>query len=136
MSEDAAKRGEVSADGLFAVILKKYGTGPISVEQMRGVVTKWIDAVVAKEYHRDVAEARREEREACAMIADHGGPDAPWNGRDQEELDNLQHCASRIAAAIRSRANPCDACKAAGFPECHGPHLTGPPASAFEGETT
>lgn len=51
-----------------------------------------------------IRKAIAEEREACAKLAANGGPDAPWNGRDREELENLALCARRIAAAIRARA--------------------------------
>ena len=46
-----------------------------------------------------------------------------------------QDVADRLRAALTGHAevsNPCPACKAAGFPECHGPHLTGPATGETE----
>lgn len=74
-----------------------------------GIMQKWSHSTLSDvEYLAQVLraygeEARREEREACATLADHGGPDAPWDGRDQRELDNIALTAKRIAAAIRAR---------------------------------
>ena len=63
-------------------------------------MTAAIDAIVAQAVEAAVSA----ERERCAKIAESGGCDAPWNGRDQEERDKIDFTAKRIAAALRADA--------------------------------
>jgi len=82
-----------------AIVTAEFGL-PLGLHAQR--LVDRIAGFAAQEAEQASAQARAEERERCAQLADHGGPDAPWNGRDAEELKNMEFVAKRIAAAIRA----------------------------------